>query len=211
MGMGQHSMRRERPRRARWRKAAAATAGAMAAAGIGYAVTNWTVGLNPGSSGQAQSGAVQNLTFSAIASPSPQNLLFPGGSGDAVVTITNPNPFPVDVTAVQLPTDTTYADGYTSSTLVTTQTGCAAATPSGVAWNYATATSGSSHTLTTPLVVGASGTLTVTLTDDVAMGLAAPAACEGTYFKLPSLTGVTALDDAGATATASPATDAWTA
>lgn len=203
-------MRPERSRRARWRKAAAATAGAVAAAGIGYAVTNWTVGLNPGSSGQAQSGAVQNLTISAVASPSPQNLLFPGGAGDAVVTITNPNGFPVDITALQLPTDTTYAAGYTSSTLATAQAGCAAATPSDVAWNYATATSGSSHTLTTPLVVGAAGTLTVTLTDDVTMGTSAPAACESTYFELPSLVGVTALEDPGATATTSPATDAWT-
>ena len=64
-----------------------------------------------------------------------------------VVTIANPNPFPVTISAVNLPTTTTYASGYTTSALPTTQTGCIATTPSGVAWNFATATSGSSHTL----------------------------------------------------------------
>ena len=33
--------------------------------------------------------------------------------------------------------------------MTTTQAGCLAATPSGVTWNFATGTSGSSHTLTT--------------------------------------------------------------
>jgi hypothetical protein len=41
------------------------------------------------------------------------------------------------------------------------------------------------------------------------MTSAAPAACEGTFFSLPSLTGIAA--SAGtATATPSPATDSWT-
>ena len=74
-----------------------------------------------------------------------------------VVTIANPNPFPVTMTAVQLPTNVTYATGYTTSALTTTQTGCLAATPSAVTWNNSTATSGSSHTLTTALTAGASG------------------------------------------------------
>lgn len=174
--------------------------------------SNWTVGLNGGSSAQAQSSTVSNLTISAVASPTPTNLLYPGSTGDVVLTISNPNPFPVTVTALALPANTTYATGYTNNSLTTANASCSAST-SLVYWNYATGSSGSSHTLTTALVVGASGAgdnpLTVTLTNDAAMGAASPAACENTYFSMPSLTGVTATAG-GTPVTTSPATDAWT-
>jgi len=199
-----------RPRR---RRAIAAILGALAVAGVAYGVTNWVVGLSGGSSGEGQSGSVSNISISAIASPAATNLLYPGGSGDVVVTISNPNSFPVTITAVNLPTNTTYATGYTTSALSTTQTGCLAATPSGVTWSFATGTSGSSHTLTTPLTIAASGQannpLTVSLTSDASMSTTAPAACENTYFSMPALTGVSATGGA-ATATTSPATDSWT-
>jgi hypothetical protein len=183
-------------------------------AGVGaYAATNWVVGLNSGSSGEGQSASISNLTISAVASPSPTNLMYPGGTGDVVVTISNPNPYPVTITAMQLPTNATYATGYTSGALTTTQTGCLAATPSQVTWSFSTATSGTSHTLTTPLTVGASGQsnnpLAVTLTNDASMGTTTPAACANTYFSMPSLTGVTATGGA-ATPTTTPATDSWT-
>jgi hypothetical protein len=183
-------------------------------AGVGaYAATNWVVGLNSGSSGEGQSASISNLTISAVASPTATNLMYPGATGDVVVTISNPNPYPVTITAVQLPTNATYATGYTSSALTTTQTGCLAATPSQVTWNFSTATSGTSHTLTTPLTVGASGQsnnpLAVTLTNDASMGSTTPAACANTYFSMPSLTGVTATGGA-ATSTTTPATDSWT-
>jgi len=184
----------------------------LAGAGA-YAATNWIVNLNAGSSGEGQSATISNLTISAVASPSPSNLLYPGGTGDAVVTISNPNSFPVTITAVQLPTSTTYATGYTTSALTTTQTGCLSTTPSGVTWAFATTSSGTSHTLTSPLTVGASGAannpLVVTLTSDANMSTTSPAACANTYFSMPSLTGVTATGGAG-TSTSSPATDAWT-
>lgn len=184
-----------------------------AAVGVGaYAATSWLVGLSGGSSGAGQSASVANIAITAVASQAPGNLLYPGGTGDVVLSISNPNPFPVTVTAVNLPTNTTYATGYTTSAL-TTQTGCVAATPSGVTWSYATGSSGSSHTLTTPLTVAASGQannpLVVTMTNDATMASGAPAACENTYFSMPSLTGVTATGGA-ATATTSPATDSWT-
>jgi hypothetical protein len=183
-------------------------------AGVGaYAATNWVVGLNSGSSGEGQSASIANLSITAVASPAATNLLYPGGNGDVVVTISNPNPYPVTVTAVQLPTNTTYATGYTTSALTATQTGCLAATPSGVTWNFSTATSGTTHTLTTPVTVGASGQannpLAVTLTNDASMAATTPAACAATYFSLPSFTGVTATGGS-ATSTTSPATDSWT-
>jgi hypothetical protein len=135
-------------------------------------------------------------------------LLFPGGNGDVVAKVTNPNSFPVTITAVNLPTKTTYAGGFTTNALSTGQTGCTSST-SDVIWNYSTSASGSSHTLTAPLTVAANGTLTVTFTNDASMTLSTPAACAGTFFSMPSLTGVTATGGAG-TATTSPATDAWT-
>jgi len=191
----------------------AALLGAALVSGIAYGTTNWVVGLQAGSSGEGQSASVTNISITAVASPAAGNLLYPGGNGDVVVSISNPNTFPVTITAVSLPTNTTYATGYTTSSLTTTQTGCLASTPSDVTWSYATGTSGSSHTLTSPLTVAASGQagdpLVVTMTNDATMGAGAPSACENTYFSLPSFTDIAATGGA-ATATTSPATDGWT-
>jgi hypothetical protein len=197
----------------RKRNLVAAIAGVVAAGTGAYAATNWAVGLNSSSAGEGQSASISNLTISATASPAASNLLYPGGTGDVVVTITNANPYPVTITAVQLPTNTTFAVGYTTNALSATQAGCLAETPSDVIWNFSTGASGSSHTLTTPLVVAASGQtnnpLVVTFSNAASMMTSAPAACAGTYFSMPSLTGVTATGGA-ATATVSPATDSWT-
>ena len=176
--------------------------------GAAFGVTNWVVGLNSGSSGEGQAASVTNLTIVAVSSPSATNLLFPGANGDVVLTITNPNVFPVTVTGVDLPSNTTYATGYSGSGLTGALSGCSSAN-SDVLWNYSTATSGSVHTLASPLTIGAASSLTVTLTNDASMTTAAPAACESAYFSMPSLTGVVATGGA-ATATPSPTTDAWT-
>jgi hypothetical protein len=190
------------------RRIVSAVAGMALVGGGAYAATNWVVGLNSGSAAQGQSATIANLTISAVASPSPSSLLFPGGNGDVVATITNPNSYPVTITGVDLPTNTTYASGFTTSSLATAQTGCSSTT-SDVLWNYSSTTSGSVHTLTTALTVAANGSLTVTFTNDASMTTAAPAACAATFFSMPSLTGVVATGGA-ATATTSPATDAWT-
>jgi hypothetical protein len=190
------------------RRLLAAFLGMFFAGSLAFAA--WSVSLNGGSSGQAQSSTVQNLTMVASALPSPTNLLYPNASGDVVVVITNPNPFPVTISAVLLPTNTTYATGYIDSALTTPNTNCTN-TESDVYWNYSTTTSGSSHTLTTPLVVGAAGTanepLEVTFSNDGFMASSSPSGCENSYFSMPSLIGVTA--SSGGTAAASPATDNW--
>lgn len=195
------------------RRVLAAFLGMSLVAGGAYAATNWIVGLNGGSSGEGQSATVQNLTVTAVSSPAATNQLYPGGTGDVVLTITNPNPYPVTVTDVTLPTNTTYATGYTTAALTTTQAGCIATTPSDVIWNFSTVSSGSAHTLTSPVTVGASGNannpLTVTLTNDASMTAAAPAACENTFFSLPSLTGIAATGGA-ATVTSTPVDGGWT-
>jgi len=219
-GSGSHSKkfilrarRQEGDRRSRKAAFVFALLGALLAGTAVYAATNWVIGLGAGSSGEAQSANVANITITAVAAPAATNLLFPSGTGDVVASISNPNPYPVTITAMLLPTNIIYATGYTTSALSVTQVGCLAATPSTVIWNFSTGSSGSSHTLTLPLTVGASGQannpLVVTLTNDASMGATAPAACENTFFSMPSFTGITATGGA-AVSTISPATDAWT-
>ena len=208
-------MSNPRGRRFSWlTKGISITLGMVLAGVAAFAATNWVVGLASNSSGEAQSATLGKLTIAATSSPAPGDLLDPGDSGDVVISIANANPFPVTITAVQLPTSTTYATGYTSSSLTTTQAGCLSTTPSDVMWNFSTTTSGSSHTLTTPLTVAASGKannpLVVTLSNDALMSSSAPLACTNAFFSMPALTGVTATGGGTGTATTSPATDSWT-
>jgi hypothetical protein len=208
---GQHRAGR-RIGRSRAAKIISAVMGAVLAGGGAFAAAAWLIGLNSGSSGEGQSATISNLTISATASPSATNLLYPGSTGDVVITIANPNPYPVTVTAVNLPTNTTYATGYSNSSLTTAQAGCTSST-SLVGWNFATASTGTSHTLTTPVTVAPSGQsnnpLTVTLTNVATMSTSSPSACAGTFFSMPSFTGITATSTTG-TATTSPATSGWT-
>jgi hypothetical protein len=213
--MGRDEVAIARSRKFSWlTKGISITLGMVLAGVAAYAATNWVVGLASNSSGEAQSATLGKLTITAVSSPAPGDLLDPGDSGDVVISIANANPYPVTITAVQLPTSTTFATGFTSSALTTTRTGCLATTPSDVTWNFATTTSGNSHTLTTPLTVAASGEannpLVVTLGDDAFMSASAPLACANTFFSMPSLTGITATGGGTGTATTSPATDGWT-
>jgi hypothetical protein len=175
--------------------------------GTAYAASNWVAGLGAGSSGQAQAGSVTPVTITAIGTPAATNLLYPGGTGDVVAKIANPNSFPVTITGVNLPTNTTYAGGFSDSALTTAQTGCSTTT-SLVSWNFATATSGSAHTLTTPITVAANGNITITFTNNSSMALTAPTACQSAFFSMPSLTGIAA--SAGAATVTVATTDSWT-
>ncbi|MGO8871223.1 MAG: hypothetical protein ACLQPH_07435 [Acidimicrobiales bacterium] len=95
-----HPRPKSRTPRSRKTKAVTAIVGALLAGTTAFAATNWILGLNGGSSAEGQSATTSNLTITAVASPSPSDLLYPGGTGDAVVTISNPNPYPVTITAV---------------------------------------------------------------------------------------------------------------
>lgn len=203
-------MAAHRRRRSRASRIGAAAIGTILAGAAAYAATNWVIGLTSGSNGEGQSMSITTLEVKAVSAPSPTNKLYPGAAGDVVVTITNNNTFPVTITGVDLPTDTTYAAGYTTAALSTAKTGCSTTT-SLVSWNYATATSGSAHTLHKAITVAASSSVKVTLTNDAAMATAAPAACENTFFSMPSLTGISATSAVkGATATVGTVTDYWT-
>lgn len=202
----------------RWPRALKLGAAALGVALVGsaaYGATLWVVGLGTGSSGQAKFGTVSNITITAVASPTPTNLLYPHGTGDVVAKVTNPNHFPVTITKVKLPKSTVYGTGYSTSSLTTTKAACgASATGSDVSWHYSNSTTGSAHTLHTAITVAASGQsgdpLTVTFTNDASMGTTASATCEGIYLKMPSLIGITGYAGGSATPDSSPFTDKWT-
>jgi hypothetical protein len=186
--------------------------GTLMAGSGAYALTQWVVSLNSGSSAIAKGAAVKNLTIAAISSPSPASLLYPDGTGDVVLQITNPNPFPVTITTIDVPSSSTYATGFSTSALTSAVPACdASASGSDVSWHGATTSASTRHVLASPLVVAATGSpddpLTVTLTGAASMGATASATCEGRYFKMPSLVGVTAYAEGNAAATASPAAD----
>lgn len=185
-----------------------ATLGTALVAVAASATANWAVGFTA-ASGETVSVATVNISSSSL---TPSAHLYPGGTGDVRVSISNPNPFPVTITAFLLPTDTTYASGYTTSALTTARAGCSAGTPSHVIWHDSTDTAGSPHALTAPITVAASGQvgdpLMVTLTDAARMTMGAPAACQNTFFEMPPLVGVEAMR--GTAATTTPAIDGWT-
>ncbi len=169
-------------------------------------------GATTGADAVASGRTVSNLKITAVADPGARAPLYPGGTGDVVVRIANPDPYPVTVTAIGLAGDSAYAAGYTTGALTTPQPGCAADTPSGVTWNVPTVSGESRHALDGALTVGAAGTvddpLTVVFDHGAVMSADAPPACAGAFFSMPALTGVTA-SVTTAPATESPATDAW--
>ncbi|HVC13559.1 MAG TPA: hypothetical protein VND62_01730 [Acidimicrobiales bacterium] len=199
-------------RRHRLLPALAVSVGTVLAGSAAYGLTEWVVSLSSGSSGLAQGARVSNIKITAVASPSPSALLYPHGSGDVVVKITNPNSFPVTITTLDLPSTSTYAAGYSTSGLGTKVTACgASASGSDVYWASSTSATSTTEALATPLTVAATGNandpLTVTLRDAAAMGTGASATCEGKYFQMPSLKGVSAYAGGSVTPTSSPATD----
>lgn len=184
---------------------------ACLASGVSYAATSWTLGPSGRSTAASPSAPITNLTVRAVIAPPAfrADLLYPGASGTVMATISNPNAFPVTITALELPSNTSYAAGYTDSALTTPRVDCTASTPSGVTWGHATSTTGSVHTLAAPITVTARSAVTVTLIDGASMALAAPPACANTYFLMPPLAGFVA--SAGPAAHVSVVTtDGWT-
>jgi hypothetical protein len=115
-------------------------------------------------SGYSKALSAQSLTLSdASASTSAQ--LYPGGSGDLVVKVTNPNPFAVTITAV--------ANGSGS---ITSNKGAACDASTGVTY---TNTTGLSQ------AVGAGAMVTFSVTGKVAMSNASDTSCQGATFTIP--------------------------
>jgi hypothetical protein len=176
---------------------------AIAAAGLAW-IAGITPGLGFGAPGRVAPHAIVAITATHTSGMRP---IYPGGTGDAAVSIANHSGVTVRVTAVDLPADTTYAAGYTTSARTAPRPGCSAAT-SEVIWNGSTSVRGSVHQLARPLVIGAHRTAIVTLANGVLMKATAPAACEGTYFAMPALAGIAARIDPRAKPV-TPTVDTW--
>ncbi len=149
---------------------AVATVGAVLAAGsIGYAF--WSTN----GSGSAQASAGNALGVKGVAAPatSGAGTLFPNGSVPAVISITNPNSFPVKVTRIQVP----------ANSLPTSVTGNAACT---VANSLVTMVGDTGALVgTAQLSIAPGATITPTV-GTIAMGLASDNSCQGVTFQFGS-------------------------
>ena len=123
---------------------------------------SWSVSSNAGS-GYSKAKLALNLTLSD-ASASTTAQLYPGGTGDLYIKVTNPNPFAVTVNSV------------TGAGTITSDKGAAC-----------DATTGVSFTNTTGLsqAVAAGATITFSLAGKVAMSNASDNSCQGAVFTTP--------------------------
>lgn len=130
--------------------------------GGGIAVAAWT-SSGAGTAG-AKAGTASAPTTGAVdTSAMTTGLLYPGVSGDALIRITNPNPYPVKVSDISA-NGTATVSGNTGT--------CAGNT---VTWN--------SKQPATVLTAGA--TTTITVTGAVTMAPTAPDGCQGAVYSLP--------------------------
>ncbi|MDQ1536941.1 MAG: hypothetical protein QOE58_1334 [Actinomycetota bacterium] len=155
-------------RRALWRLFLTCLLVVLAVATGGVANAYWS---NTGSgTGTGTSGTTVAVTLtpgSATAS------LYPGGTSNVVLSVSNPNLSTVFITSLALDT----SQGTSGYAVDGGHSGCSLA-----ALTYTTATNGGAG-WTVPAKVGAvNGTLAITLTTPLAMGAAAANACQGASF-----------------------------
>jgi len=123
---------------------------------------SWTVSSSAGS-GYSKAKVASSLTLSD-ASASTTAQLYPGGTGDIWIKVTNPNPFAVTVTSV------------TGAGTIISDKGAACDAATGVTF---TNTTGLSQ------AVGAGATVTFSLAGKVAMSNASDNSCQGAVFTVP--------------------------
>jgi hypothetical protein len=123
---------------------------------------SWAVGSSAGN-GYAKAVTAQNLTL-GDATGSTTAQLYPGGTGDLWVKVTNPNSFAVTVTAVS------------GAGTITSDKGAACNASTGVTFTNTTGLSQS---------VGAGATVSFSLAGKVAMSNASDNSCQGAVFTVP--------------------------
>jgi hypothetical protein len=164
--MGKHSgTRRERRRRRRGLILVVASVLAIVLAG-GVAIALWSA--SGSGSGTTKAITAQTLTVTAAATPTAD--LFPGASGALQFTVTNPNPYPVSMTAISY-----------GSVTSSDQANCPASN----------LTLGAGGALGTPISVPASGTSGAASVPSAAtLAVSAPNGCQGVTFTVAvTLTG----------------------
>jgi hypothetical protein len=139
----------------------------LAAAGLAYAA--WT--SSGTGSGYAKAQSAQALTTVDV-SASTAATLYPGATGNVEIRISNPNPYPVQVTSV------------TGNGPITADAGHASCTVTGVTFANQTG-----QTINVP----AGGATTTTLTGAASMDNTSSNGCQGATFTIPvSLSGASA-------------------
>ena len=123
---------------------------------------SWAVGSSAGN-GYSKAVTAQNVTLSD-ASASTTAQLYPGGTGDLVIKVTNPNVFTVTVTSV------------TGAGTITSDKGAACNASTGVTFTNATGLS---------QAVPAGQTVTFSVAGKVAMSTASDNSCQGALFTVP--------------------------
>jgi hypothetical protein len=124
-----------------------------------------------GGSGSGAGSATTGTTLAVTLSPgTPAASLYPGGQADVVLTVSNPNAYPVRIGSLSLDA----GQGTGGFAVDAGHSGCAVSTLS-----FTTQTNGGGG-WTVPAKIGAvNGTLSVVLTNALAMGVGAANACQG--------------------------------
>jgi hypothetical protein len=128
----------------------------------GVTFGSWAVSSDPGN-GYAKAKTALNLTFNDVSATTVAQL-YPGGNGDVKVSVNNPNPFAVTISAV------------TGSGPITSDKGTSCTNATGVTFTNQTGLT---------QVVPASGSLAFTLTGAAQMSNASNTACQGAIFTIP--------------------------
>lgn len=140
---------------------AAAILGSLAIAGVAHA---W-VGTHGTGSGSASTSGLQAVTVTALSGgDAPTGALQPGGTADAILRITNPNPYAVTLVAIA-PNGAVAATGGIGTC---TTTGVTVVAQSGL------------H-----VVLAASATTLVDLPGAASMSTSSSSGCQGATFTLP--------------------------
>jgi hypothetical protein len=134
----------------------------IVAAGAGVALAYFTGGTGSGS-GTGSTGTIAVSLLSTTGTVT--NLLYPGGSGDLIVKVHNPNTFAVSVTSVGPGTGNATATGGTGTC---TTTGVSANTTS-----------------VTGETIAAGQSLQFTVADGASMSASSQAGCQGATFTVP--------------------------
>jgi hypothetical protein len=129
-------------------------------------------------SGPSQLGTTQPVM---IAAGTPSAQLYPGGSSDVSVSISNPNPIRVHIGSLSLdPTQ-----GSSGFAVDTSHSGCGLSTLS-----FTTQTNGGGGWFVPAKVGSTNGVLNIDLTSAIAMGTGAANACQGASFSVYLQAGV---------------------
>jgi hypothetical protein len=137
----------------------AAAVAAVVAAGIGIAA--WTI--SGSGNGYAKAGSASSLTL-ADATAFTTATLYPGATGDLKLRVTNPNSFPVRITAVS------------GNGTITSDKGAACDASTGVTFANQSGLA---------LDLAASATATLTVANAVSMSNASDNSCQGAVFTVP--------------------------